>query len=452
MNQRIPVAALHLVLLLITFSTVVSDGQEANAVFAGVWSAAAESDQGTNESVWTFSRSGNKLAGAIASKEGDASKKLESVKIDGKRLSFQFRMNVEGTDVDIAIQMELVSNMKMEGTYTALDISGSELATGNISAEKQAKPLRGTWRAAAILPNGNEMESSLSLTGKSSELAGVITTQNGEYDVKKIAIKDGKVRLEFEFDEAAGNTMEIVVEAKQTSDDTLAGKWILIQDGNEVDSGAWRAARVVSKSDVTESSSQVLFDGSSLNNFRGYAEEKIGTGWKIVEGTLHLDGVKKSGDIVTKEQYANFVLEFEWKISAGGNSGVMYRVSLEEKKPWHTGAEYQLLDDAVHKDGKSNSTSSGAIYALYPPKNKVLRPVGQWNTTKIVLNGSNVEHWLNGVKVAQAEIGSTDWNEKVAASKFSKMKRFTKNPRGHICFQDHGDPVWFRNIKIQSLD
>jgi len=131
---------------------------------------------------------------------------------------------------------------------------------------------------------------------------------------------------------------------------------------------------------------------------------------------------------------------------------VMYRVSLGDRKPYLTGPEYQVLDDDKHKDGKIESHRSGSLYALYAPQNKKLMPVGQWNTSKIVLNGNDVEHWLNGQKVVAAEIGSADWNEKVADSKFKSWEKFAKNKKGHICFQDHGNPVWYRNIKIKPLD
>ena len=196
----------------------------------------------------------------------------------------------------------------------------------------------------------------------------------------------------------------------------------------------------------------VLFNGDSLDQFRGYHKEEIGAGWKVEDGTLHFDGTKGSGDIVTKQEFENFVLQFEWKISAGGNSGVMYRVSLGDKKPYLSGPEYQVLDDNKHRDGKKPSTSAGALYALYVPRNKQLNAVGQWNKSKIVLNGKKVEHWLNGTKVVDAEIGSDDWKEKIEASKFKSWKKFGKNKKGHLCFQDHGNKVWYRSITVDVLN
>jgi len=204
----------------------------------------------------------------------------------------------------------------------------------------------------------------------------------------------------------------------------------------------------------------VRFDGSrdrhpthghSATRFRGYQKEEIGAGWKVEDGTLHFDGTKGSGDIVTKQAFQDFVLEFEWKISEGGNSGVMYRVSLGDRKPYLSGPEYQVLDDEKHHDGKKPSTSAGALYALYVPENKTLNAVGQWNTSKIVLQGKKVEHWLNGTKVVDAEIDSADWKAKVESSKFKTWEKFGKNKSGHLCFQDHGDKVWYRSIKVKVL-
>jgi hypothetical protein len=196
----------------------------------------------------------------------------------------------------------------------------------------------------------------------------------------------------------------------------------------------------------------VLFDGTNLDQWRGYANEEVGAGWKIVDDALMFDGESGGGDIVTRDAYDNFELTFDWKVSEGANSGVMYRSSLGDSAPYISGPEYQVLDDAVHRDGKNPKTSAGSLYALYTPEDKELNEVGEWNSAKIVLNGNHVEHWLNGTKVVETELQSDDWNEKVAASKFKDWKKFGKNESGHIAFQDHGDQVWFRNIRIKSLN
>lgn len=194
-----------------------------------------------------------------------------------------------------------------------------------------------------------------------------------------------------------------------------------------------------------------LFDGKSLENFRSYKDDKVGKGWKIDDGTLMFDGESGGGDIMTKAQFDNFELMFDWKVSEGANSGVMYRVTTGDGASYFTGPEYQILDDSKHHDGKKEITSAGSLYALYKPADKKLKKVGEWNSAKIVLNGKKIEHWLNGKKVVAAELGSEDWTERVNGSKFKNWKKFGKNAKGHICFQDHGDKVWFRNIKVKPI-
>ncbi|MCH2178204.1 MAG: DUF1080 domain-containing protein [Mariniblastus sp.] len=211
------------------------------------------------------------------------------------------------------------------------------------------------------------------------------------------------------------------------------------QDANRSDSAKANSGKTV-----------VLFDGGSLDHFEGYKSKKIGAGWKSENGELVFDG-SGGGDIVTKESFDNFELTFEWKVTKGANSGVMYRVSMGDGAPYLSGPEFQILDDANHNDGRNEATSAGSLYALYKPDGKQLKPVGQWNQSKIILDGNHVEHWLNGNKVVDAELHSDDWNERVAGSKFKNWEKFGQNKGGRICFQDHGDEVAFRDIKIKKL-
>ncbi len=213
-------------------------------------------------------------------------------------------------------------------------------------------------------------------------------------------------------------------------------------------SGGWITGQETT--DKQSDDFQVLFDGSSLDAWRGYRQTRIGRGWRIDDGALHFDG-SGGGDIVTKSEFGDFELVFEWRVASGANSGVMYRVSLGDQAPYLTGPEYQILDDDNHADGRNPSTSAGSLYALYAPENKTLKPVGAWNEARIVVVGHQVEHWLNGVKVVSCVIGSDDWNDRVAKSKFSQWTKFAQNARGHICFQDHGDQVWFRNIRVREI-
>ncbi|MCH2181654.1 MAG: DUF1080 domain-containing protein [Mariniblastus sp.] len=193
-----------------------------------------------------------------------------------------------------------------------------------------------------------------------------------------------------------------------------------------------------------------LLQGDSLDHFSGYKNEKVGAGWKCENGVLTFDG-SGGGDIVTKESFGDFELTFDWQVAEGANSGVMYRVSMGDGAPYLSGPEYQILDDAKHRDGRNELTSAGSLYGLYKPSGKQLKPVGQWNTAKIVLRGDHVEHWLNGKKVVDVELSSDDWNQRVADSKFANWKKFGKNRTGRICFQDHGDEVAFRNIQVTRL-
>ncbi len=195
----------------------------------------------------------------------------------------------------------------------------------------------------------------------------------------------------------------------------------------------------------------VLFDGTSLDNFRGYRKgEMPDAGWELVDGTLHHKAGGGGGDLVTRGRYGDFELEFDWKVAEGANSGVFYRVSEEESAPYLTGSEYQVLDNTKHVDGKNPKTSAGAIYALYAAEKDVTRPVGEWNTAKIVVIGNVIEHWLNGELIVKAEIGSDDWNARVAESKFKDWKKYGTKTQGHLVFQDHGDDVWYRNIRVKS--
>ncbi len=210
----------------------------------------------------------------------------------------------------------------------------------------------------------------------------------------------------------------------------------------------WAQTETGSGEKRTEDGFETLFDGSSMDSFRGYHQEKIGKGWTIDDGVLYFDG-SGGGDIVTKEEFQNFELRFDWKIAEGANSGVMYRVTLGDNAPYFSGPEYQLLDDG---HDANPMTSSAALYAMYAPEGKKLKPVGSWNSAKIVLAGDRVEHWLNGKKVVEAEFGSDDWYEKLDASKFKTWSKFGVATKGRLAFQDHGGKVWFRNIRIKTLD
>ena len=171
-----------------------------------------------------------------------------------------------------------------------------------------------------------------------------------------------------------------------------------------------------SKKSKATSEAMSLFDGKSMEHFRGYKSEEIGKGWKVEDGTLMFDG-SGGGDIMTKEKFSDFDLTFEWKVSEGGNSGVMYRVTTGDNAPYLSGPEFQILDDKKHKDGKNYLTSAGSLYGLYNEKERKLEPVGSWNNSRIVQKGNMIEHWLNGQKIVTARSAVTiGKNESQAAS------------------------------------
>ena len=196
---------------------------------------------------------------------------------------------------------------------------------------------------------------------------------------------------------------------------------------------------------------QVLFDGSNLDEWRGYRLDSVPPTWVIEDGTLALKPGTEHVDLVTRQPYGDFELEYEWKISPGGNSGVMYRVGEQEAEPWRTGPEMQVLDDERHPDGKLPSHRAGALYDLIVPPENLTKPVGEWNQARIRVEGDHIQQWLNGTPTADIVIGSDDWNQRLAESKFSSMPLFATLRRGYIALQDHGDPVWYRNIRVRPL-
>jgi len=195
---------------------------------------------------------------------------------------------------------------------------------------------------------------------------------------------------------------------------------------------------------------RVLFDGTSLKNWKGYKTDAVPTGWKVENGTLAKDA--PVADIVSRDEFGDFELELEWRIGDAGNGGIFYRGTEEYDHIYWSAPEYQLLDDIKGADNKTRLTCAGAAYALYPSPAGHLKAVGEWNTTRIVARGSHVEHWLNGVKLLEYELGSADWLAKVKASKFNDYPNYGRATRGRIALQgDHAGTLAFRNIRIREL-
>lgn len=194
---------------------------------------------------------------------------------------------------------------------------------------------------------------------------------------------------------------------------------------------------------------RLLFDGRSTTGWRGYKRSDMPSGWTVVDSALTRTG--DGGDIVSIDQFGNFELAIDWKVAPAANSGIMYRVAEGPDEAYMSGPEMQVLDDERHPDGQSRLTSAGAAYGLYPAPAGVVRPAGEWNGARLVVNGTHVEHWLNGSRVVTYELGSPDWEQRVKRSKFAAWPTYGRASSGHIALQDHGDRVAFRNIKIRVL-
>ncbi len=207
---------------------------------------------------------------------------------------------------------------------------------------------------------------------------------------------------------------------------------------------------------------ELLFNGKDLSSFRNFKKETIGSSWVIDQNAIHLNSVPRSdgswqvkdgGDIITKSEYENFELKLEWKIGACGNSGIMWNVVEDEKYDyvWLTGPEMQVLDNTCHPDTKYPTHRAGDLYDMIECKYVVVKPAGEWNQVRLISNNGKMEHWLNGHKVVEYEMHTDEWKEMVAKSKFKDMEDFGLAKKGHISLQDHGDKVWFKNIKIRKL-
>jgi len=192
---------------------------------------------------------------------------------------------------------------------------------------------------------------------------------------------------------------------------------------------------------------KLLFDGRSTEGWRGFKTLEPDAGWTVADGALGPDP-KTSRDIMTKEMFGDFELVFDWKITPKGNSGVMFHVTETGDQTYQSGPEYQVVDNAR---GEPLAEQAGALYGLYPPTTDATKPVGEFNQSRLVLKGGKGEHWLNGVKVAEYDLNSPEFKAKVAATKFKAWPQFAASDAGHIALQNHGDHVYYRNIKIRPL-
>ena len=205
---------------------------------------------------------------------------------------------------------------------------------------------------------------------------------------------------------------------------------------------------------------ELLFDGKTMDSFRNFKKETIGSSWVIEDEAIHLKAersngkwkVDDGGDIITKEQYKDFDLKLEWKIGNCGNSGIFFNVHEGDfGVSFETGVEMQILDNTCHPDARYPQHRAGDLYDMKECTFETVKPAGEWNKIRILSQGGQYEFWQNGYKVVEFTIGDEEWNKMLKNSKFFDWKGFAKYDSGHIALQDHSDPVWFRNIKIKKL-
>ena len=228
-------------------------------------------------------------------------------------------------------------------------------------------------------------------------------------------------------------------------------------NGCSVSAGGKRSA--TADNSITPKEQQMgwisLFDGKTTNGWRPFGNKTIDS-WSVQDGTLHCKAVtgatnERRGDLITVEQFENFELTIDWKIAPKGNSGILYLVSEKTTVPHLSGPEYQLIDDDGYPQKLEDWQKTGANYAMNPPLKLAARKAGEWNQTRILVNKGHVEHWLNGEKVVEFEEDSEAFRSRYEQSKWKEHADWNKSKSGAIALQDHGAPVYFRNIRIKEL-
>ncbi len=200
---------------------------------------------------------------------------------------------------------------------------------------------------------------------------------------------------------------------------------------------------------------ELLFDGKTLTGWRMY-QNKLTDCWGAKNGELYCKGSETNKtdlrtDIITAEQYGDFELSIDWKIAPESNSGIMYHVTEQYNVPYLSGPEYQIIDDIGFPEKLEDWQKTGADYAMYPASTRPTNPVGQYNTSRIIVKGAHREYWLNNVKVVDFEAWTPEWNKQKATGKWKNAPGYGIAKNGYICLQDHGGGVWFKNIKIRKL-
>jgi hypothetical protein len=196
----------------------------------------------------------------------------------------------------------------------------------------------------------------------------------------------------------------------------------------------------------------LLFDGKTTSNWRTF-QNKPDDSWEIINGELHCkkDGVHQRADLVTRDSYASFDIQFDWRVSKSANSGLLYHVQETHGGSYETGPEYQLIDDLGYEEKLEDWQKSGADYAMHPPMKIASRPAGEYNHSRLIVDGSHVQHWLNGVKVADFNAWTPEWDKLKKEGKWKDYPDYGVSKTGLIALQDHGGGIWFKNIKIKKL-
>ena len=241
---------------------------------------------------------------------------------------------------------------------------------------------------------------------------------------------------------------------------TIAAALVILSACNSAKEATASSVNTLTKKESKEGW-KVLFDGKTTTGWHSYGRSNVGQAWQVVDGALYFDTTQRQGrriigrgDLTTNEEYENFHLKLEWKVPQGANSGIIFLVkedTAQYKATWFTGPEMQVIDNDGHPDAKINKHRAADLYDLIACSKEVAKPLGEWNLAEIKLYNGKLDLFLNGVNVVSTTMWDQNWNKLVAASKFKSMPGFAKYRKGRIALQDHGNAVWFRNIKIKEL-
>lgn len=295
----------------------------------------------------------------------------------------------------------------------------------------ETKPV-GEFNHSRILMRGNHVEhwlnhkKAVEYTWGSEELSQLISESKFKGYPDFMKNKSGKVAIQHHGEEAWFKNIKIRALSSENNQLTSAEK-----------AAGW----------------DLLFDGQTMDQWRGMKKDGLPEkGWVIEDGAIHHINRGGGGDIITRNTYKSFDFRFEFKVAPAANSGIKYRI-IEDQGA--VGSEYQVLDDDLHPDakaGRDGNRTTGGLYDIYPPSaEKILRPVGEYNSGRILVKGKHVQHWLNGILVLEYELESPEFKEAIQKSKFRNRPDFHKAKNGHILLQDHSDAVWYRNLKIKRL-